>query len=297
MIVATSALAAFLALGSVSAGHKSALHQPLSPRRVEHDKKVATTAHTLDQYFTRRRAGKESKAVIVNHKDLVFESDAGTLRGLSQKNPDSRDNFLLLSDCGVDPLCASVESQWAILVNYCFNWGEQGIFMIKMNRKDNTAVSLDYEDEKCNGVPIRVTDVMKTYFGESLPNDYVWGSPFMSTADAGYMSVSYLSSRPMPPTDTSGVLFAYAATNSMCMSNKYREYGWSKAASCNSYGDSSSVYYCNIDGSFTEFYYYNSADCTGDFDDFTYSELCEYDSFYDEYVTTKCTGSLLPAVA
>jgi hypothetical protein len=131
MIMATSAVVALLAFGSVSAGKSSSL----SSRRVKHDKKVPHTAHTIDEYLKRRRAGKTSKEVLVNHKDLILESDTGNLRGLSQKDPNSRDNFLLLSLCA-DSECNDVLSQWGILVNYCFNWGENAIFMIKMNKKE-----------------------------------------------------------------------------------------------------------------------------------------------------------------
>ena len=123
MIHSASALAALLALGSVSAEKVS----PLREKRSQLHK-----AHTVEDYITQRRGGQTLKEV-----HIAPEEVKDNLRGLREKNPDSRDNFLVVNFCAPDDyMCEHVESQFATLVNYCYDFNHHGVFLYKVNKKE-----------------------------------------------------------------------------------------------------------------------------------------------------------------
>jgi hypothetical protein len=78
-----------------------------------------------------------------------------------------RNNFFSFAWYTNDQNCEMAPSDvHGYLVNYCFNIGSGHSFIMKINKKEEFYVELDYDNDSCHGVPSAIYDMGWYSFGE-----------------------------------------------------------------------------------------------------------------------------------
>lgn len=242
----------------------------------------------INKLESKRAAGVQAREHITIHpdtlKEMKFDEETDTMSLRGDRALKNRDNFFTHQSYN-DASCTELSNLYGALVNYCFNWGENGIFMYKVNNKDKTFVQLDYDNENCNGVPIRVTDVIKSYIPDFEGREY--GECFWDTDQGTWATVNYLSTY---PDVSNGASRSYYETEKQCQNKRFREIDYYPENVCEAYYGDGYKYTCDANGAgFTETYWDGDTTCSGD-DDGSYFEsgLCEYDEYYMEYASYTC---------
>jgi hypothetical protein len=125
-----------------------------------------------------------------------------------------RNNFWSFSWHTNDANCEMAPSDThGFLVNYCFNTGGGNSFVLKVNKKEQFYVELDYENDSCHGIPSAIYDMGWYPFGEC--------------GDAGYpgatVKFEYLSDYPSPMYTG---MTQYTSEMFLCDSGNFNTFNW-----------------------------------------------------------------------
>ncbi|CAE7446770.1 unnamed protein product [Symbiodinium microadriaticum] len=184
-----------------------------------------------------------------------FDGDSDSRQNL--RSLKMKDNFAGFSYFS-DSTCQSPTMIFGDLVNYCFDeesmeTGNTRSFILKIAKKEHTFVELQYEGKGCRGVPIRVTDMFKSFFPDFTDNmDY--GECFLDSNTGSYATANYWSSYPDFSQYSEGFYgFTYTADKCTVKEKDYMEFWYMRSidefpSGCVATDDGNSIYYTDCTG-------------------------------------------------
>jgi len=287
IVVSTLALSAGVSAvdKKISFGHHvSGNHESkLSPKQIETKEKLesllkdvdikklksSSSNHVVDATEIKTvkkslsKVAKSPKDVLKLTKKTTIDESHRHLATSHYKN-----NFLVAE---ISESCYSsydvVKYGW--LVNFCYEL-EDSSYVLKVNRGQNHAVYIAYENTKCSGVPSAVYDIFER-------GNYGFDTCF-DTYDDGAYTYKYLTE--LPSDLTSGMAYTLSESD-VCANLTPYFYAWQSAYYCFSNDDGTSYaiasYYCADYGYSVIFNFYETAWCDGGYElEFVSDSECGY---------------------
>lgn len=201
-----------------------------------------------------------------------------------------------------DDQCLVPAQQIALLLNYCANQiseeGEKRSVLAKLNKKQHTLVQLDYEGYGCQGIPSKVTDIVKSFTPDfKMENDY--GECYFDSFSGQYSTVNYDTTNPVPHPDGYTTTLSPQDQCSTTGNTGYYQFYWTRNIAytipgCNVLDESVSGYFHACSNGQVKYDIYLGSTCTGGiygtydlfekcappqnndgFDDYTYADALE----------------------
>jgi len=234
------------------------------------------TSPTSLTTFLRNKA-LQTKADITEHSVENFQEDSSSSSRL--RSLQLPDNFIGPTYYE-DNMCTVPAEKFAILLNYCENQVSlEGVVrsqLYKLNKKSHTFVELNYDGTNCQGIPSKVSDVVKSFI-PSFTMETNYGQCFFDSMSGQYATIDYHTTYPTPFPGGFVSTTSPAAECSTTDNTGYFQYTWLKSIGYNIPGCSimsedgtvSAYFRSCVDG---QVFYdvYPSNDCTGTIDS-TYS--------------------------